>query len=94
MGLDKQPTSPPKRVREARGGDGNISLKAPSKVQKAVNGDGALLETSHPEDAETPVREKTTDAMGKARDGEGRTQLTTAENCCRAVILHVSLHRL
>lgn len=94
MGLDKQPTPPPKRVREDRGGDGSISPKVPPEAQKAVNGDGALQETSHPEDAETPVREETADARGKARDGEGRTQLTTVESCCSAVILYVSLHRL
>lgn len=82
MGLDKQPTPPPKRVREDAGGDSNISLKAPPKVQKAVNGENNLLqESNQAEDVETPVREETAAARAKAREGERQMQLTTAERC-------------
>lgn len=79
MGLDKQPTPPPKRVREDAGGDSNISLKAPSKAQKA---DNLLQETSQPEDVETPVREERVAVRAKTREGERRTQQTAAERCC------------
>uniref|UniRef100_A0A3B5K5I5 Glutamate-rich 3 n=1 Tax=Takifugu rubripes TaxID=31033 RepID=A0A3B5K5I5_TAKRU len=91
MGLDKQPTPPPKRVREDAGGDSNISLKAPPKAQKA---DNLLQETSQPEDVETPGREERVAVRAKTREGERRTQQTTAERCCSAVIQQVSLHRL
>lgn len=95
MGLDKQPTPPPKRVREDTGGDSNIILKAPPKAQKTVNREDNLLqEPSQPEDVETPVREERVAVRAKAREGERRTQQTTAERCCSAVIQQVSLHRL
>lgn len=71
MGLDKQPTPPPKRVREDAGGDSNISLKAPPKAQKAVNREDNLLqESSQPEDGETPVREERVAVRAKTREGE------------------------
>ncbi|XP_056894764.1 glutamate-rich protein 3 isoform X2 [Takifugu flavidus] len=66
MGLDKQPTPPPKRVREDAGGDSNISLKAPPKAQKA---DNLLQETSQPEDVETPGREERVAVRAKTREG-------------------------
>lgn len=96
MGLDKQPTPPPKRVREDGGGqDIRISSTVPPDAQKAMNGeDDAIPETSHLEDVETQVREGTTAVEGKARNGERQTQLTTAGRCCSTVILHVLLHRL
>lgn len=97
MGLDKQPTPPPKRVREDGGGgqDIGISSAVPPDAQKAMNGeDDATPETSHLEDVETQVREDTAAVEGKARNGEGQTQVTNAERCCSPVVLHVFLHRL
>lgn len=96
MGLDKQPTPPPKRVSEDGGGqDIRISSTVPLDARKAVNGeDDAIPETSHLEDVETQVREERAAVEGKARDGERQTQLGTAERCCSAVILHVLLYRL
>lgn len=95
MGLDKQPTPPPKRLSEDAGGDSNIILKASPKAQKAVNREDNLLqETRQPEDVETPVQEERVAVRAKTREGERRTQQTTAERCCSAVIQQVSLHRL
>lgn len=75
MGLDKQPTPLPKRVREDAGGDSNISLKAPPKAQRAVNREDNLLqETSQPEGGETPVQEERVGVRAKTREGERRTQ--------------------
>lgn len=79
MGLDKQPTPPPKKEDEG-GQDIRISSTVPPGAQKARNGaDDAIPGTSHLDEAEAQVREETAAVEGKARGGERQPQLTTAD---------------
>lgn len=73
MGLDKQPTPPPKRVR----GDGGrqdirVGSNVPPDAQKAMNGHGDS-ETNRLGNEETQIREERASVGGKARDGERQT---------------------
>lgn len=73
MGLDKQPTPPPKRVRGNRGGqDIRVVSNVPPDAQKAMNGHGDA-ETSRLGNEETQIQEERVSVGGKAKDGERQT---------------------
>lgn len=90
MGLDKQPTPPPKRVRGDGGGqDIRVISNVPPDAQKAMNGQDDA-ETSSLGNEETQIREERASVGGKARDGERQPP----PDCCRDMLQRSDSPRL